>query len=447
MATLQPGDRVLQPGHGIVQWPGVARLGCVAPRHGQALGVADGEPGPLDLLLGVLGHVVEAAQPVTGRGHGLVRRVQQGPYGGQPRRRIGPALLVPRLGGLLELLLGLPHIDRGLLGHGLEVLPAGSGEPPPQLAQHRLHRAGARRQRLGSRAQRHQPVVDLRGALGKLRRLGPHGLGAAQHLIGALQRLRYAVPAGALVELGQFGGEGRQACGEIVRPQSGRARRVESIARTEERLSRPFDCGREPGELRLGIPQERTESLREPFQFALDPHELVLGGGQLRPGTRRDRRLKIVAIEVVGVDRRDVRMAGLVDPPPQRGEIVHDLPRGGRAVHRGDRLDRDLQIALSRVQLVEGLRGRVLRRLRIGTLVLPATAEPAPRTTTGEGGRQRRGEQRHRQQHQAEDVPDGGSATRSCLWPRVCRRHIPLPCRIALPGSFSHQVRTNTRAR
>ncbi|GFN03583.1 hypothetical protein Smic_21390 [Streptomyces microflavus] len=90
----------------------------------------------------------------------------------------------------------------------------------------------------------------------------------------------------------------------------------------------------------------------------------------------------------------------------------------------------------------------------------------------GEGGGQGGDEKGHGQQHEGQNIPeplarrarlpsgrsplvapapgtrnapDGGTPTRSCLWPRVCRRHIPLPCCSAPAGTFSHQVRTNTR--
>ncbi len=285
------------------------------------------------------------------------------------------------------------------------------------------------------------------------------------------------MPAGSLVELGQLGGESGQPRGEIVRPQSGLPHRVESIARGEERLTRPLHRGGEPGELRLGRPQQRTEPGGEPVELALDAYELILGGGQLGPGTGGDRGFEIIPVEIVRVDGRDVGVTGLVDAPPESGEAVDGLPRGRRTVHGRDGLDGDLQIALSGVELVEGLRGGILRRLGLGPLPLPAPAEPTPRTAPGDGGRQRRDEQRHGQQHQQEsianapteavpteadgavptdrniavpadrDITDGGTPTRSRLRLRVCRRHIPLPCCFALPGTFSHQVRTNTRAR
>ena len=80
-------------------------------------------------------------------------------------------------------------------------------------------------------------------------------------LVGALQRLRYAVLPGALVELGQLRGEGGEPGGEVVGPQPRGAYGVECVARGEQRLAGPLDGRREPGELRLRLAEQRPEPL------------------------------------------------------------------------------------------------------------------------------------------------------------------------------------------
>lgn len=233
----------------------------------------------------------------------------------------------------------------------------------------------------------------------------------------------------------------------MICSQSGAPHRIESIARGKERLSCPLDGGREPGELCLRLVEQRPEPLSEPVEIALDPYELVLGPVQLTARPRGDRGFQIVPVEIMRVDGGDVPIARLVDPLPQRGEVVHGPAGPRRTVDGADRLDRDPQIALGGVQLVEGGGRGILRGLRIGPVTLTPPAEPAPRPPLANVP------------GSATAINGRGSSTsartsrtalaRACALAcgRACVAVIPLPCCVALPGSFSHQVRTNTRAR
>lgn len=197
--------------------------------------------------------------------------------------------------------------------------------------------------------------------------------------------------SGPLVELGQLRPERGEPSGEIIGSEPCLPYTVEGVRSGEQGLPGALDGGREPGELRLGLPEQRSEPLTEPVQVLLDPAQLVLGGGQLGAGARGDRRLELVPVEVVGVDGLDVLLTGLVDASAQRLEVGDGAAGRGGVVDGGDGLDRDPQIALGGVQLVEGGRGGVLRGLRLGPLTLGAPAEPAPGAATGEGGGQGEG--------------------------------------------------------
>ncbi len=246
---------------------------------------------------------------------------------------------------------------------------------------------------------------------------------------------------GALVQFRQLGGEGGQPRGEILGRQPLPPHRVQGIARAQQRLPGPLHRGGEPGELRLGLAEQRRERVAEPVQLLPHPDQFVLGGGQLtpRPGGRRG--LQIVPVEIMRVDGLDVALTDLVDPPAQRLEVVARAPRGGGVVDGRDRLDGDPEVPLSSVEFVERGRRGVLGSLRLGALALRTPPEPAPGAAARERGRQRqRG--KHRQGHQDEGVTDrtGG--------PSGCRRHIPLPCcgSPCVESPFSHLYRTNTRA-
>ncbi len=62
-------------------------------------------------------------------------------------------------------------------------------------------------------------MVDLGGAFREPLGLHADRFGLAGDPLGPLQGLRYAVPAGALVQLGQLRGEDGQTGGEVVRLQ------------------------------------------------------------------------------------------------------------------------------------------------------------------------------------------------------------------------------------
>ncbi|CAM5745584.1 hypothetical protein SAFG77S_12915 [Streptomyces afghaniensis] len=458
VAAVEGGDGAFQAGHRVVQRAGVARVGGVAAGHGQALGVADGEAGALDLLLGVLLHGVQAVQAVAGGRDGLVGGVQQGSYGRQQGRGVGPALLVAGGLGLGQFRLRLAYVLGGDIGDALQVLPAGHGEAAAQFAQDRLDLLGTGGEGLGTGAQGDQPVIDLGGALRQPLGLHTDRFGPAGDPLGPLQGLRYAVLPGALVQLGELGGQGGETGGEAVGLQPCRPYGVERVGGGEQGLAGALDRGGEAGQLGLGLAEQRAEALGEPVQLLLDPAELLLGGGQLAAGAGGGRGLQVVAVEVVGVDGVDVLVAGLVDAPAERVEVGDGAPGGGGGVDGGDRLDGDAQVALRGVELVEGGRGGVLRGLRLGSLALGPAAEPAPGAAAREGGGQRqRGQQG--QPHQGERVTDRARSAGEAAARAVCarqrrrvrlrwsRRHIPLPCcGPPCPVSFSHRLRTNTRA-
>ena len=90
---------------------------------------------------GSLATALSRPQPLARRRHRLVGAVQQRPYRTEQGRRVRPALLVARAcDASLSFSSACRNGRRGLLGHLLQVLPAGRGEPPPQLAEHRLDR-------------------------------------------------------------------------------------------------------------------------------------------------------------------------------------------------------------------------------------------------------------------------------------------------------------------
>lgn len=119
--------------------------------------------------------------------YGFVGGVQQRPYRTEQGRRIRPPLLVARLRRLREFLLGLADADRRLFGDGLQILPAGGGEAPPELAEDGLDGSGAVGEGLGARTEGDEAFVGLGGALGQPLGLGPYGFGVAQDLVGALE--------------------------------------------------------------------------------------------------------------------------------------------------------------------------------------------------------------------------------------------------------------------
>jgi hypothetical protein len=216
-----------------------------------------------------------------------------------------------------------------------------------------------------------------------------HRLGLAGHPLRPLQRLRHAVLPGALVQPGQLRRERGQPGGQVVGPQPRGPYGVQRVGGGPQRLPGPLHGGRQPGELGLGLAEQRREPLRVPVQFALDALEFVLGAGQLGAGLRGRPGLQVVPVEVVGVDGGDVPPAGLVDQPAERLEVGDSAPGRGRVVHGPDRLDGDAQVALGGVQLVERGGRRVLRGLRLGPLALGPAAEPAPGAAAGERGGQR----------------------------------------------------------
>lgn len=194
---------------------------------------------------------------------------------------------------------------------------------------------------------------------------------------------------------------------------------VEGVRGGEQGLTGALDGGREPDELRLGLPEQRRESLAEPVQVLFDPPQLVLGGGEFGAGAGGDRRLQLVPVEVVGVDGLDVLPTGLVDAPTQRLEVGDGAAGRGGVVDGDDGLDRDPQIALGGVQLVERRRGGVLRDLRLGPLTLGAPAEPAPGAATGEGrGQHEGGEEREGDEGQHVTVSMELTAYRLRAWRR-----------------------------
>ncbi len=271
-----------------------------------------------------------------------------------------------------------------------------------------------------------------------------------------MQGLLDAVPARALVQLGQLGAEGGQPRRQVVGAQPRLAGGVQRLAGGEERLAGPLDGGGQPGQLRLGLVEQGGQAALEPVQLLAHPHQIVLGTGQLRPGLRGDGRLQVVAVQVVGVDRLDVEVADLVDALPQRDELLLGPAGGGRGVDRADGLYGDPEIALGRVQLVEGGGRRVLGGLGVGPLALAAPAEPAPGAPAGERGGHRRQQQGEGEQCQGEGVPQRGApagpvprrgpAACRCVRLRRCRRH-PSPVLVPpCPASFSHRLMTNTGA-
>ena len=92
-------------------------------------------------------------------------------------------------------------------------------------------------------------MVDLGGPLGQPVGLGPDRLGLPGDLRGPLQRLRYAVLPGALVQLRQLRPERGEPGGEIVGTQPGCAYGVQGVARGEQCLPGALDGGRQQGEL------------------------------------------------------------------------------------------------------------------------------------------------------------------------------------------------------
>lgn len=101
----------------------------------------------------------------------------------------------------------------------LEVLPAGGGEPPPQLREDRFDALGAGGQRFGTGTEGDEPPVDLGGALRQPLGLGAYGFGVPQDAVGALEGVGDAVASGAFVEPGQFGPELGEPQGEVVGAQ------------------------------------------------------------------------------------------------------------------------------------------------------------------------------------------------------------------------------------
>lgn len=136
--------------------------------------------------------------------------------------------------------------------------------------------------------------------------------------------------SGPLVELGQLGPERGEPAGQIIGSEACLAYVIEGVRGGEQGLAGALDGGREPGELRLGLPEQRRESLAEPVQILFDPPQLVLGCGEFGAGAGGDRRLQLVPVEVVGVDGLDVLSTGLVDAPAQRLEV------GDGAAGRGE---------------------------------------------------------------------------------------------------------------
>lgn len=173
-------------------------------------------------------------------------------------------------------------------------------------------------------------MVDLGRPLGQPLGFRPYPLGLLRDPLGALQRLRYAVLPGPLVELGQLGREGGEPGGEIVGPEPRSPYAVQRVRGGQQRLAGALDGRGEPGELRLRLAEQRFEALFEAVQLLLDPAQFVLGAGELGPGLGGDRRLQVVTVEVVGIDGGDVILAGLVDAPSQRLEV------GDGAAGRGE---------------------------------------------------------------------------------------------------------------
>ncbi len=282
----------------------------------------------------------------------------------------------------------------------------------------------------------------------------PDRLGLPRHALGALQGLGDAVRPGALVQLGQLGSEGGEPRGQVVRRQPRTADGVQRVRRGQQALPGPLHRGGETGQLGLGLAEQRPEPGREPVQVLLDPAQLVLGLGERGARLRGGRGLQVVTVEVVRVDGVDVLVAGLVDAGADRLEVGDRAPGRGGVVDGRDGLDRDPQIALGRVELVERGRGSVLRGLRLGPLALRPPAEPAPGpAAAAREGRGQRERDDERQCDQGEGVPQRVTHRMVCAWHqrrvrlRRCRRHIPLPCcGPSCPVSFSHRLRTNTRA-
>lgn len=235
---------------------------------------------------------------------------------------------------------------------------------------------------------------------------------------------------GTLVELGELRPERGEPRRELVGAQAGGPYGIQRGTGAEQRVPGALDGGGEPGELRLGGVEERPQILLEAVEFALHTDEFVLGGGQFGPRPRGDGGVEVVPVQVVGVDCVDVLVGDLVDAAPEGREVVDGSAGAGRTVHGRDRLDGDPQVALGGVEFVEGGRRGVLGRLGIGAQALAAPAEPTARPASGEGAGQHRGAEHHGERDEHQHVPDGG--TRSAVRPRVCRRHIPLPCCVAL---------------
>lgn len=157
--------------------------------------------------------------------------------------------------------------------------------------------------------------------------LGPYALGLAQHIVGAPDRFLYAMLPGALIELGQLRPERRQPGREVIGPQPLRPDRIQRIARGQQSLPRPLHGRAELCQLRLGGLQQRPQPLREPVELALDPVQLLLGPRQIDPRPRNSGAVQIIPVQIVGVDRGDIAVTHLVDPPPEAFVIGGCPPR------------------------------------------------------------------------------------------------------------------------
>src|SRR5690606_25513279 len=158
--------------------------------------------------------------------------------------------------------------------------------------------------------------------------------------------------SGALVQRGQLRGQGGEPGREVVGLQARAAGGVEGLGGGEQGLPGALHGGREAGQLGLRLVEERAEARREAVQLVLDPAQFVLGGGQFGAGAGGGGRLQVVAVEVVGVDGRDVVVTGLVDAAADRLEVGDGLAGRGGGVDGDDRLDGDPQVALGGVELV-----------------------------------------------------------------------------------------------